>query len=226
MNTNVADAYILGNDYIFGYGATVSTARLSYHHGNLRTALLERAGRLLEEVGAEKLSLRELARQAGVSHGAPRQHFPDKQSLLDALAAAGFDRMGAVLDAALDAADGGLFRHRLEVFAQAWVGFATAHPALLELMFASKNRPGAHWLRAVADQAFARSSAMIAEAQLRGEIGGGSDEAERERIAMTIFATVQGLAALVTSGMSGDRPVDTLVAGTVRTLLDGLRPRG
>jgi hypothetical protein len=77
----------------------------------------------------------------------------------------------------------------------------------------------------VADQAFARSSAMIAEAQLRGEIGGDSDETERERIAMAIFATVQGLAALVTSGMSGDRPVDTLVVGTVRTLLDGLRPR-
>jgi AcrR family transcriptional regulator len=117
------------------------------------------------------------------------------------------------------------FGRRLELFAGAWVGFATAHPALLELMFAGKNRPGAHRLRAVADQAFARPSAVIAEAQLRGEIGGDSDETQRERIAMAIFATVQGLAALVTSGMSGDRPVDTLVVGTVRTLLDGLRPR-
>jgi len=202
----------------------VSTDRASYHHGNLRAALLERAERLLEEAGAEKLSLRELARQAGVSHGAPRQHFPDKQSLLDELAAAGFDRIGAELDAALDGVDEP-FGRRLEVFAGAWVGFATAHPALLELMFASKNRPGAHRLRVLADQAFARSSAMIAEAQLYGEIGGGCDELERERIAMAIFATVQGLAALVTSGMSGDRPLGTLVAGTVRTLLDGLRPR-
>jgi AcrR family transcriptional regulator len=187
--------------------------------------MLERAERLLEEVSVEKLSLRELARQSGVSHGAPRQHFPDKQSLLDELAVAGFDRIRAALDTVLDGVDEP-FGRRLELFAGAWVGFATAHPALLELMFAGKNRPGAHRLRAVADQAFARSSAMIAEAQLRGEIGGDSDETQRERIAMAIFATVQGLAALVTSGMSGDRPVDTLVVGTVRTLLDGLRPRG
>jgi AcrR family transcriptional regulator len=203
----------------------MSTAPASYHHGNLRAALLERAELLLEEVGPEKLSLRELARQAGVSHGAPRQHFPDKQSLLDELAVTGLDRMGAALDAALDGADGP-FAGRLEVFVRAWVGFATAHPALLELMFARKNRPGADRPRAVADRAFARSSAMIAQAQQAGEIDGGPGEADRDRVAMAIFATVQGLAALVTSGMSGDRPVAELVAGTVRTLLDGLRPRG
>jgi len=202
----------------------MSSARTRYHHGNLRATLLESAEWLLEEVGAGELSLRELARRAGVSHGAPRQHFADKRALLDALAALGFDRLGAALDSALCGADGP-FAARLEVFARAWVGFATAHPALLELMFASKNRPAAAALRVVADRAFARSSAMIARARLDGEIAGGADEADHDRVAMAIFATLQGLAALITSGMSGDRPVDALVTSTIRTLVDGLRPR-
>ena len=207
--------------------SAVSTARARYHHGNLRATLLASAERLLAEVGPAELSLRELARQAGVSHGAPRQHFPDKRALLDALAVVGFERLGAELDTALDTALGegtGPFAARLEVFAHAWVGFAIAHPALLELMFASKNRPAAAELRAVADRAFARPSAMITEAQRNGEITGGA-EPDSDRVAMAIFATLQGLAALVTSGMSGERPVPALVGDTIRTLVDGLRPR-
>jgi len=198
----------------------MTTARAGYHHGNLRATLLAGAERLLAEVGPAELSLRELARQAGVSHGAPRQHFPDKRALLDALAVQGFDRLGTELDTALRGRTGP-FAERLEVFAQAWVGFATAHPALLELMFASKNRPAAAELRAVADRAFALPSAMITKAQLDGEITGG----DSDRVAMAIFATLQGLAALVTGGMSGDRPVPALVGDTIRTLVDGLRPR-
>jgi AcrR family transcriptional regulator len=198
----------------------MSTARARYHHGNLRATLLVSAERLLAEVGPAELSLRELARQAGVSHGAPRQHFPDKQALLDALAVQGFDRLGVELAAALHGRTGP-FADRLEAFAQAWVGFATAHPTLLELMFASKNRPAAAELRAVADRAFALPSAMIAEAQRAGEITGG----DSDRVAMAIFATLQGIAALVTSGMSGERPVPALVGDTIRTLVDGLRPR-
>ena len=59
------------------------TAR-PYHHGNLRQALLDAAERTVRERGVEALSLRELAREVGVSHGAPRRHFPDRQALLDA----------------------------------------------------------------------------------------------------------------------------------------------
>ena len=66
-----------------------------YHHGNLRAALLEPAERALRERGVGGLSLRELAREVGVSHAAPRRHFADKQALLDALAEDGFERLGA-----------------------------------------------------------------------------------------------------------------------------------
>jgi len=110
-----------------------------YHHGNLRAALLDQAERTLREQGSEQLSLRELARQVGVSHGAPRRHFADRQALLDALAQAGFARLGDELRAALDAA-GDDYQARFRATATAYVRFATRDAALLELMFASKNR--------------------------------------------------------------------------------------
>ncbi len=75
-----------------------------YHHGNLRAALLEQAERTVRERGVQDLSLRELAREVGVSHGAPRRHFPDRQALLDALAEAGFARLGTELRSAVDGA--------------------------------------------------------------------------------------------------------------------------
>ena len=69
----------------------------AYHHGNLRSALLERAWDVVDADGADALSLRQLARDTGVSHGASARHFRDKQALLDALAIEGFTRLNASL---------------------------------------------------------------------------------------------------------------------------------
>ena len=198
----------------------MTTAPKPYHHGNLRAVLLEHAERLLVTAGANDLSLRELAREAGVSHGAPRRHFPDKQALLDALAEVGFERLGRELDAAMDASEGA-FTERLVTFAQAYVGFAVRHPALLHLMHASKDRPGAAGLRRANDDAFRAPTTLIAEAQASGEVVAS----DPDRVAMAVLATLQGLAVLITTGMSGDRPVGPLVSGTIETLVHGLRPR-
>ncbi|GII51736.1 putative TetR-family transcriptional regulator [Planotetraspora thailandica] len=191
-----------------------------YHHGNLRAELLACAERKLESTGVQGLSLRELAREVGVSHGAPRQHFPDKQALLDALAVLGLQRLGSELDAALGAAEGD-FADRLIAFARAYVRFATTHPALLELMFARKDRADAPELQEANARAFAAPSALIAAGQADGEIDGE----DPDRVAMALLATIQGLAAVITGGKIGDRPVDSVVTGTIETLLRGLRPR-
>src|SRR2546428_5567598 len=66
----------------------------TYHHGNLRTALLRAAGERLEKQGITALSLREAARRVGVSHNAPYRHFADREALLAALAAQGFEMLG------------------------------------------------------------------------------------------------------------------------------------
>ena len=68
-----------------------------FHHGNLRTVLLDQAESAIREGGIDALSLRELAREAGVSHGAPRSHFIDRGALLDALAERGFLRLSELI---------------------------------------------------------------------------------------------------------------------------------
>src|SRR5262245_42944303 len=72
-------------------------SRLTYHHGDLRAAILDEAARLVAERGADRVSLRELAREAGVSHAAPAHHFTDRRGLFTALAAQGFELLAAAL---------------------------------------------------------------------------------------------------------------------------------
>jgi AcrR family transcriptional regulator len=206
------------NVYIFGYAADVAGQR--YHHGNLRSALLERASLTVDERGAQALSLRELAREVGVSHAAPRRHFHDRQALLDALAEDGFERLGDELREAVERA-GTAFDRRLHALAQAYTAFATRHAALLELMFAGKQRADAEDVRETADRAFAVPIAVIAEAQAAGELAPG----DPGRVAIAAFATLQGLATIANGGMLDGAPVDAVVTDAIDQLLDGLRPR-
>jgi AcrR family transcriptional regulator len=200
------------------YHRAVAVTPRPYHHGNLRAALLESAERTLSEGGVAELSLRELARQIGVSHAAPRRHFADKQALLDALAEDGFERLGADLRGAMAAA-GEDFDARLLAFARAYVRFATRHAALLELMFAGKHR--AERLREAADRAFAAPLALFAAAQSSGEIVAG----DPERVGIVALATLQGLASLANNGMLADVDLDDIVGEAVDRLVLGLRPR-
>ncbi|MEO8689441.1 MAG: TetR/AcrR family transcriptional regulator [Solirubrobacteraceae bacterium] len=192
-----------------------------YHHGNLRAALLARAEQTLSLQGPGELSLRELARQVGVSHAAPRRHFPDKRALLEALAEDGFERLGRDLRDAMEAA-GERFEARLLAFARAYVTFATRHAALLELMFAGKHRPGAaESLRLAADRAFEAPLALIGEGQAAGEVVPG----EPERVATVAWAALQGLASMVNTGLLDGAVLDDVVADAVHRLVLGLRPR-
>jgi AcrR family transcriptional regulator len=189
-----------------------------YHHGNLRTALLEQAERTVRERGVQELSLRELARDIGVSHGAPRRHFPDRQALLDALAEAGFARLGAELASAVAGA-GEDFTARLHATAAAYVRFATEDAALLELMFAGKHREDAGALHAAADRAFTALLDLIVQGQAEGALERG----EPQRVGLVLLATIQGIAALVTGGMVRPEQLDELVADAIAHFLRGSR---
>ena len=196
-------------------------AERPYHHGNLRAALLERAEQTLNERGAGAVSLRELAREVGVSHGAPRRHFADRQALLDALAEDGFERLGNELKAANDGAPDS-FEARLAAFARAYIDFATRHAALLELMFAGKHRPDASAaVREAADQAFAIPLGLILDAQEAGDVVPG----DPEKVATAAFASIHGLAALLNADMLDRGAIDDLIADSVARLVGGLRPR-
>jgi AcrR family transcriptional regulator len=189
-----------------------------YHHGNLRTALLAEAQRTVRERGVQELSLRELARAVGVSHGAPRRHFPDRQALLDALAEAGFARLGAALRRAVDGA-GEDFPARLRATAAAYVRFATRDAELLELMFAGKHREQSGMLHEAADRAFS----VILELIEQGQADGALEPGDPERIGLVLFATIQGVATLVTGGMVEAEQLDELLADAVSHFLRGSR---
>jgi AcrR family transcriptional regulator len=193
-------------------------AQRPYHHGNLRAALLAQAEQTLRKQGLEGLSLRELARQIGVSHGAPRRHFADRQTLLDALAESGFTRLGAELRGAAESAGEG-YEARLRATATAYVRFAIRDAALLELMFASKQHEQAGALHEAADRAFSVILELIEEGQSNAALEPG----DPEHIGLLLFATVQGLAALVTAGIVAPEQVDSLVGDATARFLHGPR---
>ena len=100
--------------------------RESYHHGDLKAVILAHAADLVAERGADGVSLRELARAAGVSHAAPAHHFADRRGLFTALAAQGWHMLAVALAGA---------RPEFAHAALAYVRFAVEHPGHYEVMF-------------------------------------------------------------------------------------------
>ena len=133
-----------------------------YHHGSLRTAVLQAAERILERDGIQGLTLRAAAREAGVSHAAPKNHFGDLRGLLSDLAAVGFERFRAAMMEKLRDSDSPAAH--MDAIGQGYVAFARVHPALFLLMFRSERldftRPA---LRVASDAAFAVLAKTVAE---------------------------------------------------------------
>jgi AcrR family transcriptional regulator len=174
----------------------------TYHHGELRPALLRAAARVLEKEGPAALSLRELARRAGVSHNAPYRHFSDREALLAALAADGFRTLGEALGQASGRAMG-----------EAYVRFALEHPQLFRLMFGGHLAFSRH--RELARAAARPYEALLAA--LRAQPG----LAEPEKAAAAAWSLVHGLAHLLLDGhfasQAGERAAFAReVIGTVR----------
>lgn len=106
----------------------------SYHHGDLRAALLRAAAELLAERGEAAISLREVARRAEVSHNAPYRHFADREALLAALATQGFAELLTRMQEAASALVG---QPLLAALGRCYVGYALEQRGLFRLMFAS-----------------------------------------------------------------------------------------
>ena len=133
--------------------------------------------------GADGLSLRELARAVGVSHGAPRRHFDDKAALLEALAAEGWHRLGDALARAAQPSDAD-FAATLKRVAVAYVRFGTDNAALTDLMSTSKHLADASdQLRDAREAAFAPVAQLVESGQSTGELADG----DIQRIGTVIF---------------------------------------
>jgi AcrR family transcriptional regulator len=111
------------------------TRNSTYHHGDLRAALIAAAAAEIERIGYENLSLRELAASLDVSRAAPYRHFADRRALLAALAAEGFERLAAIYRQEVET--GKTPRIRLAASGRAYLAFAAERPQLFRLMFSS-----------------------------------------------------------------------------------------
>jgi AcrR family transcriptional regulator len=169
--------------------------RDTYHHGRLPEALLKAAAKLIADQGVANLSLREVARSAGVSHGAPAHHFTDKAGMLTALATQGFELFKDALCAARDAAGDGVLA-RFAATGRAYVLFAAKHRAHFEIMFRPEllRRDDAA-LQAAQSAAYAVLGGVIAAAQASGAIAG-----DAEILAVRAWSQAHGLAVLWLNG--------------------------
>ncbi len=110
----------------------------SYHHGDLRQALIDTGLTMLEERGLEGLTLRKLAARVGVSHAAPEHHFPTLRHLMTAFAVEGFRLFAASMRSAMATASGDP-AEQLRAAARGYLAFATARPHLFRLMFTANR---------------------------------------------------------------------------------------
>jgi AcrR family transcriptional regulator len=189
----------------------------TYYAGDLRRDLLDAALTVVATEGPSAVNLRALARQLGVSHAAPANHFPDKTAVFTAIAREGFELLGAAM-AEAELGDQPP-RARFGAIGRAYVGFAVAHPAHFEVMWrndlASRNDPDLH---AAADATFDQLMTGVRAAQAEGWAAG----ADERSVAYLAWSSVHGLAVLWLNGqLQGlDSRSFAEVAGAVGTLLN------
>ena len=135
-----------------------------YHHGNLRLTLINAGLAILDADGEKALTLRKVARQAGVSHAAPYRHFKDKNALLTAIAQQGFQKLANQMQAGFHSAQGDALQQFLAI-GQAYIKFAGEHRAHFKVMFAERLAMSSELSMDIPD----KSTAMLAATRLRLE---------------------------------------------------------
>lgn len=197
-----------------------ASARRPYHHGDLRQALIDAAVDLLRERGAEALTLRAVARAAGVSQTAPYRHFKDRRALVGAVAQEAFARMGTAIGRAVQHGEPGLPALRRGL--AAYIRFAQKHPAEYRVMFGAElaRRGDLPELQAAALGVFGILRDGIGRLQQAGVIG----EGDPALMAITAWATLHGLVMLSLDGQTAvtGRSMDTLVDAATGLLLAGM----
>jgi AcrR family transcriptional regulator len=194
----------------------------SYHHGNLRDALVESSLQLLDQASPADLSLRQVARQAGVSHNAVYRHFADKDELLAAIAAEGFQLLNAQLQRHTSPFLGAP-RTKLFTAARSYLEFVREHPNQIRIMFSDLSHSNQPELNFAAQETFAILLDIIAEGQQRGALEPG----ETRLFALTYWALLQGFAELLISKkfpftMDAEQSVDEVERKAIELFLNGL----
>ena len=188
-----------------------------YHHGNLKSALLKAAFKLIEKAGVERFTLREVARKAGVSHNAPYRHFPSKESLFATLATESFRQLHQTLRATMD--EFAEPATRLHGAAIAYLRFALKNPSRFNVMFHSTFDREAHpeyvaaytGLLALLAELIEQHRDLATPTETAGEL---------------VWASIHGIAELGLAGRlrHGSQPeLERLAGSATSALLAGMR---
>jgi AcrR family transcriptional regulator len=176
----------------------MSTSRRAYHHGDLPRALVRAAIAILDKQGLAAVTLRKVARKAGVSHGAPYRHFPSLERLFAAVADEGFRQLGEALKDRAPAEKG-----------EAYVAFALARPALFRMMFS--GAVGA------SDASRAVYQSLVEALRAQRDLG------QPERAAAAAWALVHGLSTLLLDGHLQQLAASTGRESVARAVLGAVR---
>jgi len=198
----------------------------SYHHGDLRQALVDEAAAETARAGHRSVTIREVARRVEVSHTAAHYHFPTREALLCAVAERGFGEMTAALEAALaETADPNA---RFAALGRGYVAWATAHSGIYQLMFSAETADQRDFpsLREAGERMFQLLVDSLAACQRSGDIRPGAPT----ELALTAWSSAHGIASLLidnrlTMPSLAGRPPAELMAIALGGMFDGVRAR-
>lgn len=193
----------------------------SYHHGDLKQALISAALEVVAQEGAKNLSLRQVAKRVGVSHNAPYRHFPDRDALLAALAEEGFRGLTAAM------ISGGEAYHypveHLTAVGYAYVSYALEHPHHYRLMFSDFQ-----WGSGVypdLDYWSERAFQVLLDAIDRGIRSGVFRQVEAQSLALVAWSLVHGQALLAIDrriSFASERELKDFLSFSAQMLMTGI----
>jgi AcrR family transcriptional regulator len=192
----------------------------------LRSALIDCARRIIHEEGIGQVSLREVARRLGVSHGAPAHHFKSKASLLTALAVQGYERLAETVIAELAASGTPDPRRQLEVIGRAYVRFAVENPEHFGMMFRRERLDEADVdLMRASETCYGLLVRTVHACKKAGYL-----TKDPETAAVAAWSLVHGLASLWIDGRLedrvGERDPNALAESVSRLFVDALMKKG
>lgn len=198
---------------------------MAYHHGDLPAALLAAVREAITDNGVSGVSLRDVARRAGVSHSAPAHHFGSKAGLLMAFAAEGFRLLAQAMRSEVAGQGTADAAARVAAVGQAYVRFAVSHPAHFEVMFGPDALvPGDRELTAARKAVYELLTESIGRARQAGRLPGHSPEL----VAISAWSLVHGLAALLISGRipgrAGQHDTQQIAAAVTNLFTQALMP--
>ena len=222
LATNVTTAYIM-TEYVSSVNISdtiVVVPEKPYHHGSLDQALVEAGMEVVRDVGIGKLSLRDLARNVGVSSSASYRHFPSREYFEMRVSQRCREALAQVMNEASARIVGSNTKRRsverFEAIGRAYVNFAVSNPTLFEAAF-SRNEVGI-------DRPDDPSPWLSLTDSIDQMIDAGViQSARREDVSMIAWSSVHGIATIVTSsicptGVSADQQIDAVIAGIIRSI--------